>query len=536
MLEGSLREAKEAERSGRWDVALARYEAALTAATRDRDLAGLVDVLRWIGTVHLERGDHELAEEVYGASLAIAELNGFAPQVASAVIALAAAMHVRGELGAAEALYSRAGGIAESIGDERLLAMVEQNLGAIANIRGELAEALRRYHSSLRRFESLGDERTASRALHNMAMAYLDLADWEAASDCLERALGIAFRLQDSGTVGNIEISRAELDLKRARFDLAREHCDRAYEIFARQDSKSGLAEVYKHYGILYRETAKPLLADSHFSSAIEIARQGGDRLLEAEAMSEWARVHLEEERNREALQCLNDAHRIFTELSASRELLDLDRRLDGLESTYLEVVQAWGESIESKDRYTAGHCERVANYACMLAEAVGITGRDLTWLRMGGYLHDVGKIAVPPEILNKTGKLTDEEFRIIQGHAAAGDEIVSELNFPWDIRPAVRWHHERWDGSGYPDGLKGEEIPLTARILCVADVYDALTTTRSYRPAMSREEALEIMLRDVGRFFDPALFPIFRALISKESPMPDRRFPAFGSATVAAA
>jgi len=98
--------------------------------------------------------------------------------------------------------------------------------------------------------------------------------------------------------------------------------------------------------------------------------------------------------------------------------------------------------------------------------------------------------------------------------HPVVGDEIVSELNFPWDIRPIVRNHHERWDGGGYPDGLRGEEIPLTARILCVADVFDALTTARSYRPAMGREEALAIMERDAGKIFDPQLFRIFRTLV----------------------
>src|SRR5690606_25841802 len=105
-----------------------------------------------------------------------------------------------------------------------------------------------------------------------------------------------------------------------------------------------------------------------------------------------------------------------------------------------------------------------------------------------------VGKIEVPAEILNKPGKLTSEEWREMQAHTTAGDRIVAELEFPWDIGPIVRSHHERWDGSGYPDGISGDAIPLTARILCIADVYDALTTTRSYRPALSREEALEIM------------------------------------------
>jgi HD-GYP domain-containing protein (c-di-GMP phosphodiesterase class II) len=149
-----------------------------------------------------------------------------------------------------------------------------------------------------------------------------------------------------------------------------------------------------------------------------------------------------------------------------------------------------------------------------MLAAAVGFKGRDLTWMRMGAFLHDVGKTGVPTEVLNKPGKLTDEEFEQMKRHTTIGDAIISETPFPWDIRPIVRNHHERWDGRGYPDKLKGEEIPLTARILCVADVYDALTSTRSYRPALSREEALAIMDKEAGVVVDPTLYALFRELI----------------------
>jgi putative nucleotidyltransferase with HDIG domain len=211
--------------------------------------------------------------------------------------------------------------------------------------------------------------------------------------------------------------------------------------------------------------------------------------------------------------------------LQASADVSNIDSRLDNLEQTFLRVMQRWGESIESKDVYTRGHCERVADYACLLARQVGIAGRDLTWFRMGAFLHDVGKIEVPEAILNKPGQLTAEEWVVMQRHTTAGDEIVSKLGFAWDIRPIVRNHHEQWAGTGYPDGLAGEGIPLHARILCVADVYDALTTARAYRPALSRDEALRIMERDAGRVLDPNLFRLFRSLIetSPEAKRPQR-------------
>ncbi len=264
----------------------------------------------------------------------------------------------------------------------------------------------------------------------------------------------------------------------------------------------------------------RPALAQAHLDKAIEMARSSEDRLAEAEALRSLSLVHLGEERTVEALTCLNAAHQLFQQLQASTALSELEHRLDGLEATYLEVVEKWAESIEAKDRYTAGHCGRVADYAVQLAAACGFEGRDLTWFRMGGFLHDVGKTGVPLEVLNKPGKLTEEEFKLMQAHTTIGDDIVAPLNFPWDIRPLVRSHHEKWDGTGYPDRLKGEEIPFAARILCVADVYDALTSARSYRPALSQTEAFKIMDRESGTTLDPTLYARFRKMMLQPTPL----------------
>lgn len=513
-LDDLVEAARAAERAGAWDESLARYEQAFGRLAREGTAARAAELLRWIGTVHCERGDLELADELCEASLAVAEASGAREHVAAALNCLAIVEQRAGRLGEAERFYIQARALADELGDVRLGAMVEQNLGTLANIRGDVGGALASYASALERYRRLGDLRGAAWALNNMGMAHVDLGEWEQAETCYDEAFSLGDRLHDTALLGLLELNRAELHLRRGWFDRARESCDRAFEIQSRLRSHGGLGEANKLYGILYRETNKPALADVHLTQAVALARRCQDRLLEAEALSEHALVHLAEERNREALECLNRAHALFGELRARRELLDLEARLDRLEETYLRVVQAWGESIESKDRYTAGHCQRVADYATMLAAAIGFEGRDLTWLRMGAFLHDVGKTAVPAEVLNKPGALTEEEWGLMREHPVVGDEIVAELNFPWDIRPIVRNHHERWDGGGYPDGLKGEDIPITARILCVADVYDALTTARSYRPAMGRAEALAIMERDAGKIFDPQLFRIFRTLL----------------------
>ena len=525
-------EAKEAERDGRLGVALEAYEAALARLDRSSDAGIAADLLRWIGTVRHTRDELELTVEAYEASRAVAECLHDRGRIAAALNCLGIVSQSGGDLARAEAHYEAARQLAELAGDDSLVAMLDQNLGTLANIRGDVQQALRSYGSALERLERLDRVESAAIVLNNMGMAWVDLEGWEEAAGSFDRAYELADSLRDSALLALIDLNRAELHLHQGRLTSAREACDRAFELYGRIGSDSGCGEAYKLYGCIARQGEKPFLAASHFETALELARKSGDPLLQAEVEGERAILLLNREENQEALRALNRAHQLFKELQARRELFDLDRRLDRLELTYLEVVEQWGASIEANDAYTAGHCERVADYACLLADAMGYQGRDLTWFRMGGFLHDVGKTAVPAEILNKPGKLTPEEWDVMKSHTTVGDEIVRDLNFPWDIAPLVRSHHERWDGRGYPDGLKGEEIPLAARILCVADVYDALTTARSYRGALSHEEAMGMMERDSGSAFDPELFRLFRRLIEERRRRPRPASPARTAAT----
>jgi putative nucleotidyltransferase with HDIG domain len=508
--------AAEAEREGAWEDALSHYEKAFASLIDTGNCAEeAADLFRWIGRVHRQRGDIERALEAYETSLAIAECAKLPLATASALNCLAIVAQSRGDVASAEAFYVRARELADEYGSERLAALVDQNLGTLAGTQGDVDIAIVSYASALQRFRRIGDLGSIISALNNLGMAHRDLAEWEDAEESFDEAFELAKRIGDATLVGNIELNRAELSLKQNRYADSRDCCDRAFEIFTRVECKPGLGEAYKVYGALFNRMGKPSLADAHLEHALELAATSQDRLLEAEVFTHRAQTYLDLEKNVEALTALNNAHRLFSDLGARAALLDLNRRLDGLEETYLRVVAKWADSIDAMDPYTAGHCSRVSEYATRLAEAVGFTGRDLAWFRMGGYLHDVGKIAVPIEILNKPGKLTDEEFAQMKNHTVAGAEIVEKLNFPWEILPIVRNHHEKWNGTGYPDRLAGEEIPLTARILCVADVYDALTTARSYRPALTHDEAMSIMERDSGIGLDPTLFELFRSLLS---------------------
>jgi putative nucleotidyltransferase with HDIG domain len=204
----------------------------------------------------------------------------------------------------------------------------------------------------------------------------------------------------------------------------------------------------------------------------------------------------------------------------------DATKHLEELNSLYLATVQTLAAAIDAKDQVTHGHIRRVQRYAVELARSIGV--RDdlqLKAIQAAAVLHDTGKIAVPEAILNKPGPLDKDEFAIMKQHAAVGADIISSINFPYPVEPIVRYHHENWDGTGYPTGLVGTEIPIGARILAVVDCFDALTSDRPYRGRMSDAEALKIIVDRRGRMYDPLVVDAFLALypeLRSGEPEPD--------------
>lgn len=180
------------------------------------------------------------------------------------------------------------------------------------------------------------------------------------------------------------------------------------------------------------------------------------------------------------------------------------------IDEAYLETVNVLANTIEGRDPYTHGHIERVAMYALWLAEALGWPEENLRLLRFGARLHDIGKIVIPDHILKKPGGLTPEEWTLMEEHPLAGVKILRNIRHLKDAEPYVLYHHERWDGSGYPEGLQGHDIPIEGRLLAIVDVYDALTTTRPYHPARSRQEVFDYLTQHSATHFDPDLTPIF--------------------------
>jgi putative two-component system response regulator len=188
--------------------------------------------------------------------------------------------------------------------------------------------------------------------------------------------------------------------------------------------------------------------------------------------------------------------HELLARVYSLLRLKQFTDELDNAESVLFSLAL----TIEAKDPYTEGHCDRLSKYSVAMADKLGLPEEMRIALRRGGLIHDIGKLAVPEHILLKPGPLDAEERRIMQQHTIIGERICAPLRSFRNVLPIIRHHHERWDGSGYPDGLRGDAIPLTARILQITDVYDALTTTRPYRQALPVPEALAIMHAEARR------------------------------------
>ncbi len=190
-------------------------------------------------------------------------------------------------------------------------------------------------------------------------------------------------------------------------------------------------------------------------------------------------------------------AERNWAEKELKRSLEKLQRAMEG-------IIQAMALAVEVRDPYTAGHQQRVTTIALSISKEMDLSDEQINGIRMAGFIHDLGKISIPAEILSKPTRLNDIEFRLIKTHPQIGYDILKRIEFPWPVAEIILQHHERMDASGYPQGLSGEDILLEARIIAVADVVEAMASHRPYRPALGIDKAMEEILQNKGVLYDP--------------------------------
>lgn len=476
--------AKEALRSARWVSAEALAASALVQAPSTGLRTEHTELLNTLGAIAFERGLLRDAERWFEQARAASRSLGYAPGEASGLV----------------------------------------NLGAVANVRGELGRALDFYHRGRWAFHRAGNRAGEARALNNIGMVFADLERWTAASRAYRMARKVALRTDDDGLVGLVALNATEVHIAAGALVEARDSCDEAVERLTASGDRLGSTEANRFYGQIFLRSGKPALAEAHFRRAAQGGRELGAPLTEAEALRELGRLHLSRGRHRRALEALGRSLTLFRRLEAARDLADLHGKVEDLENLIVRLVERLGREVEARGgAYLYGHSARVAEYGVAIACDLGFGSQEMKGILVAGYLHDIGKLRIDPEILSKEGLLTDEERGQIRRHPVYGVEHLARFELPWEVEAIVRGHHERYDGTGYPDGLAGEAIPLGARILLVADVFDALTTARPYRDAWSRNQALTYLSMSAGTLADPDITELFVEIARREAYGPDQ-------------
>ncbi|HYK11367.1 MAG TPA: HD domain-containing phosphohydrolase [Gemmatimonadales bacterium] len=502
-----LSEARRQEESGAIAAAMSRYGAAIAAASDDQELAVLAEALRRLAVVLHQRDETGRAWELCRQSYQVACELGSDVLAAEAMNTLGGLHLSSGALEEARRSFLKA--IRLGSPSRQLRARAEQNLGILANIQGDLEEALTWYQRSLEAYRECGDDHGRAIAYHNLGMVSHDAGAAPYAEKYFHHALELADRTGDVFLQGICLVSRAELEVGRQRFENARELAEDALARFEKIGAGGAKADAYRVLGMMYRESGRPVQAEARLRTAVALSSASQSALNEAESLHELALLYQSTGRDQPALRTLHAAYGLFRKLQARPELVRVGGKVAEIETAYREVVRNWGRSIECSDARTFGHCERVAQNAVATARELKLGEELETTILLGGYLHDVGKIRIPPEVLTKNGPLTSEEQAVVRMHPLWGVDLLANIEFPWDIQGIVRWHHERIDGTGYPDRLAGDAIPIGAQIVGLWDDYDTLTVTRDPAAALSPRAAIgELQRRREG--WSPRVFEAF--------------------------
>jgi putative nucleotidyltransferase with HDIG domain len=515
----ALDKAERLDNRGQWDKALNLYDQILQAAVLDEDRWIQAYTMRKVGEIRRKRGDSLAALHMFRSSQNIFKKLGDRKSLSYLSNNIGLVYFGKGKWNLVKRYFGKALKIARAEGERKLEGQIFNNLGIMSQILGQEKKAIKYFEKALPCYEEIGFNKGITQTLNNIGMSYRDSQMWEKARFYYEKSLEKSKELNDLNLMGIASLNIAMVMIHLQQLGSAKEYCDQASSIFKELDDKLGIAESLICYGIISRRNNKPDQSERYFKKSIRINKKVENQLGLAEAYREIALLYQDSGKGKLVLQFLGKSLKVFQELQASRYIEDIGDKVGELEEIYFRITKEMGEEVESKDTYTYGHCQRVAKYSIMLAEKLGLSDVEKKAILVAAFLHDLGKVKIPREILTKPKKLAPDEYLIIMNHPAWGVEMLEQIEFPWEVKSLILHHQERFDGKGYPDGLEGMDIPLSARIISIADFFDALTTDRPYRRAMALDEAFSVMRREAGEALDPELMDLFDSLIQKKFP-----------------
>ncbi|MFC1475616.1 tetratricopeptide repeat protein [Candidatus Zixiibacteriota bacterium] len=502
---------------GRLEEAIQEYKKILKLCRDARHLTVKSETFTQLGQLLCKQGDHERALGYLQRAISVYRRLNDVTGLCKALRNLGVIYVELGDFEEAEINYVEAIALAENAGDRMLYADLVNNCGAIMNMKGNREKALELYHESLEIYMAQDEIRKSAYTKNNIAITLTEQDQHEEALAYFQEAYEIATSINDSSLTLIVDINLADLYLKKNLLADAQRHCRKAERHLVEANLVNGhLVETRRIAGKIAFHEEDYENALTEFNEAVKIGRQIGAQFLEAEVLLDRGMLYAAMDRHFDALADLENSYRIYTCLKAEGKREETEKVINSIETLYLEIFYSIGQKVDRKDKYTKGHSDRVASLALILAKNLGLPAHLLKTIAAAALLHDIGKVEIHDSILKKAGRLTAEEFQAIKKHPELGVEKLRGKEFPWDLKPLILHHHEKLEGTGYPLGLKGEDIPMGARIICVADVFDALTSDRVYRAAYEPPKALAIMQEESGTTFDPVLLRCFAGLINR--------------------
>jgi putative nucleotidyltransferase with HDIG domain len=519
-LSDSIMKAEMLSLSGNLGDSIQLYRSIIRRAGKMQKLSVKAMAMRRIGNIYWRKGESKTAMNYYRRSLSISRSCGDTKGAAKAYNGIGTLYFNSGNWNKVKEYFNLAVEAASEESDLGLMANIFNNLGAMSNILGDWTMAISYYEKAQDIYKELENVKGLARIYNNLGLTYRDRGDLEKSAQYFEESIRIAGEIGDVSLKADSTLNYLQVLIRLSRLDEAREKCDEVYETLSGTEEESSMAETMLLYGMIYTRTGKWALAEKHFNESISINENHDNLLGKAECYREMALLYKEWGKNKKTLEYLGKSFNAFRALKAVRYLQEIDRKIAELEEFAFKIIRDMGAEVESKDTYTFGHSQRVAHYAVELAKKMHLETDLIKGIMVAAYLHDLGKVKVSKKILLKERKLTPEEYYIIQMHPIWGVEILEGIEFPWEVKPLIRYHQERWNGSGYPDGLSTEEIPLGARIIATADFFDALSTDRPYRSAFSVKQAIKILNKESGTSLDPLIAKKFIRIIKERLPL----------------
>jgi putative nucleotidyltransferase with HDIG domain len=476
--------ARQYDRRGHFAEAAGAYQAAIAALERlPTERPALAEALRRLAVVLQRRREMERARELCWRSHKVAVESGDSTLIGEALNTLGGLDMVEERLEAAAQTLHAALQIVQT--DQSLRGRIEQNLGTVASMRGDTSTALAHYHNSLQAFLAAQDEHGSAIAYHNLGRVNADRGQWQDADQHFQQALRAAEYVGDLHLRGLCFLNHAEVLVAMERQEAARLLAERALNSFNELGARSEISDAYRVMAMVNRASGHPAASAQGLQLARELAAQLGSVVGEGEALRELARVYRTINRLPEALDTLVLASELHSRIGLRFDVSGV------LEGHFPPLIRDWGETIAAIHPPTFASSREVSSDAAKVARSLGLSPADQATMRLGALFYDVGKLRAPLGTLDKSGPLTTRECEFVRTHTVLGEDLLGRVRFPWDIRPIIRSHHERLDGGGYPDGLRGEAIPVAAQIVGLLDVYRALLSPRPGRPAMTHADAL---------------------------------------------